>query len=589
MNSEIRNVQILVKLLKQYGIKELVLSPGGSDIPIIHSLETDDFFHCYSVVDERNATYYAMGLAQEKKCPVAAICTSGTAVCNYLPGITEAFYQNVPIIAITADKNPYFQSQLETQKIEQTKIFDGVVKKSVNLPIIKCDDDEWLCNRLINEALLEISHHGMGPVHINIPVIGNNSEYITNELPNERVINFLEEPINDSEWLKIVEKLSQKEKIMIVVGQNINFTKEMENNMSNFFASYNCFYAIEHLSNLNCNGTINTYPITEISSLGKELLPDLVISIGNNLSAYKLKPFLRNHYKETENWLIDPSGKIRDAYKSLTKVFECSIEHFFEKTTKLVSNIKNNQNYYNLWKNLKEKIEIPELTFSNMYAAKKLAESIPDNSILHLAILNSTRLIQFFNLPKNVKVYSNVGALGIDGCLASFAGQAAATDKKAYLLIGDLSFFYGMNGAGLRSINKNVRIILINNTGGSEFHFFMGKEIIPTIDDYICAKHNHIAKGWVESLGYKYYSAKNKEEVDFAMEETTKDSDKPIFIEIFTDMENDANKTLEIYNKNRLAIASSKGGLSGAKDILSSKLTQKQKNAIKKVIKKIKK
>ncbi|MFR2193542.1 MAG: thiamine pyrophosphate-binding protein [Ruminococcus sp.] len=116
MNSSFRNVQILVDLLKQYKIKDVVLSPGGSDIPLIHSIETDEYFTCFSVVDERSAAYFAMGVALQKNVPVACVCTSGTAVCNYLPGITEAFYQSVPVLAITADKNPYYQGQLEIQK-----------------------------------------------------------------------------------------------------------------------------------------------------------------------------------------------------------------------------------------------------------------------------------------------------------------------------------------------------------------------------------------------------------------------------------------------------------------------------------------
>ena len=172
MYSNHKSVQILLSLMKKFDIRDVVLSPGGSDIPLIHSIETDDFFTCYSVVDERSAAYYAMGVAQEKSRPVACICTSGTAVCNYVPGITEAHYQNVPVLAITADKNPYYQDQLETQKIKQNNIFTDVVKKSVDLPVVQSADDEWLCNRLVNEALLELNHHGTGPVQINIPIVG---------------------------------------------------------------------------------------------------------------------------------------------------------------------------------------------------------------------------------------------------------------------------------------------------------------------------------------------------------------------------------------------------------------------------------
>ena len=186
MYTVIKNVQVLVKLLKEHNIRNIVMSPGGSDIPIIHTIEMDDFFNCYSVVDERNATYFALGLSQEKNEPVACVCTSGTAICNYLPGITEAYYQNAQVIAITADKNPIFQDQLETQKIDQMNTFKNVVKASVDLPVIRDDNDEWICNRLVNEALIEMTHHGKGPIHINIPIVGDTSKYIEGELKEQR-------------------------------------------------------------------------------------------------------------------------------------------------------------------------------------------------------------------------------------------------------------------------------------------------------------------------------------------------------------------------------------------------------------------
>ena len=216
MNSSFRNVQILVDLLKQYKIKDVVLSPGGSDIPLIHSIETDEYFTCYSVVDERSAAYFAMGVAQQKNAAVACVCTSGTAVCNYLPGITEAFYQSVPVLAITADKNPYYQGQLEIQKIEQTHIFDGVVKKSVDLPVVQNSEDEWLCNRLVNEALLALTHHGRGPVQINVPIVGRTDLYDDKTLPPERKINVVEWLDDDEIWNKYAQKLVSAKRVLCV-------------------------------------------------------------------------------------------------------------------------------------------------------------------------------------------------------------------------------------------------------------------------------------------------------------------------------------------------------------------------------------
>lgn len=582
MNSSFRSIQILVDLLKQNEIKDIVLSPGGSDIPLIHSIETDEYFTCYSVVDERSAAYFAMGVAQQKKRPCACVCTSGTAVCNYLPGITEAFYQSVPVLSITADKNPYFQGQLEIQKIEQSNIFRGVIKRSVNLPVIQNQEDEWLCNRLVNEAILALTHHGTGPVHINIPVVGRTDLYDNKQLPAERKISIVDWEDDENVWKQYASKLINAKRILFVIGQNVDFDEQSIALLNEIYRRCNCVFSVEHLSNISCDGCVYTYPVSEInggSSL-ERLVPDLVVSIGNNLAAYNLRPFLRRHYKEMENWLITLSTEVRDAYKCLTTIFEMRLNHFLERMLGLIPETNtNNREYRTSWERELSKITVPEFGFSNMYVGKKVSEIIPKNSVLHLAILNSTRIMQYYELANGTVTYSNAGALGIDGCLSSFAGQAASTSELAFLVVGDLSFFYDMNAAGLRSIGSNVRIILLNNGGGSEFHFIMGKEKIPTLNDYISAEHGNVAAGWVSSLGYDYYYASTKEEFEKVIDKFGEKSDKPMFLEVFTDMEQDANTINEFYKENAVEIKATL-----AKKAARSVLSGKNVDKIKKII-----
>lgn len=556
MYSSIESVQVLISLLKAYRIADVVMSPGGSDIPLLHSFEADEYFHCYSVVDERSAAYFALGMAQQKNRPCVCVCTSGTAVCNYLAGVTEAFYQSVPVIAITADKNPYYQGQLETQKIEQTHIFDGVVKKSVSLPVVRDEQDRWLCNRLINEALLELNHHGTGPIHINIPFIGNMTGFTCEKLDTERVIERIELKDTLETWTNKFQELDNYKKILIIIGQNIIFSDEDMQAMHTFFQQHDCVFAVEHVSNVDFEGCIYTYPISEMMGVAALdiLKPDLVISVGNNTAAYGWKNYFRQHYREMDSWLVNESGEVRDTYKSLTTIFECSASMFFtilrdafEEKDEVI------HTYYNLWKNELNKISVPSFEYSTFYAVQKLAEQIPANSILHLAIQYSTRIMHYFELADGIKTFSNYGALGIDGCLSTFAGQAAGTDQLAFLIIGDLSFFYDMNAAGLRDIGKNVRIIMLNNGGGEEFRFIFNKNLFENYQDtYICADHKKVAAGWINSLGYQYYSAKSKDEVDLAIAEMTKASDKPIFLEVFTQLGDGADVTKDFYHVNQM-------------------------------------
>lgn len=584
MYTHILNVQILISLLKEFNIKEIVMAPGGSDIPLIHSIENDDFFNCYSIVDERSLVYFAMGIAQHKRTPVVCICTSGTAVSNFLPGITEAFYQDVPIIAITADKNPNRLNQLETQKTDQN-IFSTVCKKVVNLPVIRCKEEQWLCERLVNEALLELNHHGTGPVQINIPIIGKISVFNKQSLPKVKKISRVDINAPKSKWEECRKIIENKKRILIIVGENIYFSDKDINNIELFFEKYNCAISVEHLSNLKCKGTLRTYALTDANdkNIFELIKPDLVVSMGNNFASAVMKPFLRRYSGQCVHWQIDSAGRIRDMFNSLEIVFECSVGQFFEKINEN-ANCKNNMEYYNEIKKCIDKINIEDVDFSDFWVVKKIAEVIPENAVLHTGILNSTRLMQYFDIPNSVINYSNVGALGIDGCLSSFMGQAISTDELAYCILGDLSYFYDMNATGIRNVKNNVRIILLNNGGGAEFHYLVGKNNIKTINDYISAEHQNIAMGWVQSLNYDYYSVRNKADFENIIPLITNKSEKPIFVEVFTKMEDDTKVIKDFYSKIRLSVGGTKSKI---KDTVKSFLTDEQKMMAKKMLAKL--
>lgn len=555
MYSIIENVRILVGLLKGHGIKHVVTSPGGSSIPIVHTVEVDDYFTCYSVIDERSAGYFALGIAQQTGEPVAVVCTSGTAACNYLPAVTEACYQNVPLAIITADKHPYYDKQLVVQVINQENMYQDKVKHSVTLPFkINNDEDFWYCHRLVNEALLELNHHGSGPVHINIPTIGSQIDFSVKELPDVTALNRVSYDSGAEQWQEKIKELASFRNVLVVFGQHSPYSGCTVRHIEMFAEKYNCVLSVEHVSNLKCKGAVSTYPVIETSPgyAAQVVPPDLVISLGGNLATYKMQGYLAQVKGKCRHWVVEESGYVKDPFKKLTDIFECTPAHFFEyfsESAPLES--INDQSYYKAWEELLSGFKVLEMPFSNMYAAWGLSKHIPDNSLLHLSILNSTRHMHFFDLDKSIRVYSNIGALGIDGSMSSFMGQAAVSDHLAFLMIGDLSFFYDMNSAGLKHVGRNVRVLLVNNSGASEFHFYIGEENIPTLDEYISVRHKSTAKGWVESCGFKYLSASTQEEFDEAIVEfTSEKSDSPILLEVFTDMKKDAEITHELYSLN---------------------------------------
>lgn len=552
MYTKILNVQIIVSLLKQHNISHLVLSAGTRHVPLAHSVENDPFFTCYSVVDERSAAYFAMGLAKELGRPVAIACTSSTATCNYVPGIAEAYYQHVPLLVLTGDRDPYRLDQLEDQMINQVDMYKNFCKKCVNLPVVNNDYDKWYCTRLVNEAILELTRHGAGPVQINFPInqtieeIADASEPV---LPNYNKIDRVDMISKDNTWVCVKDRLASAKKILVVCGSDVPASQGQIKAMEQFASKYNCVIATEHLSNIHCEGSLNAYLVAEAISAKvlKEIGPDIVIFYGGNFIS-RFKILVRNIKDTCESWCITDDGVIVDPFQNLTKVFECSKEHFFGKLAMLAGDIKNDKVLYNellaikdyVQKDATPKFAMADDTLCAFGAMRDMAKRIPEHSLLHLSILNSTRIMQMFDLANDVTVYSNVGTDGIDGSMSTFYGQAAVTDRECYLVIGDLSFFYDMNSVGIRGIKNNAHILLINNQGGAEFYFSMGPVRLPNIDLHISASHNKSAKEWVEANGFTYMSATSYEEYKIQIDEFMRTGqEKPVVFEVFTNKAKD--------------------------------------------------
>lgn len=577
MYTKIKNVQILVSLLQQHNIRHIVLSAGTRHVPLAHSVENDDFFKCYSVVDERSAGYFALGLAKELRQPVAIACTSSTATCNYVPPIAEAYYQKVPLLVLTGDRDPYLLDQLEDQMINQVDMYRNFCKKCVNLPLVENDKDVWYCQRLINEAILELNHHGAGPVQINFPINQSIEDIADASIPELPVYNKIERceiGKNRALWQQKAEKLKKAKRILVLCGSALPASGELEKALDDFAERYNCVISTEHLSNLHCKNALNTYLVAEAitANVLRRLGPDIVIFFGGNFLS-RIKVQLRGIKDSCESWIINDDGAIMDPFQNLTNVFECPPEHFFDFFAQENPDGRNDRVLQNEFVEIQEKIQIPdpyqlavkvnqlaindakfkklpppegkdlipEDYLSAFLAMYGLTREIPKNSLLHLSILNSTRITQMFPLDPSVTVFSNIGTDGIDGSMSTFLGQARVhPDRQCFLIIGDLSFFYDMNSISIRNIGPNVHILLVNNGGGAEFYFSMGPSRLPNIDMHISAAHHNSAKDWIVSNHFRYLTASNAKEFDEVLPEfMNPNAQRPVVMEIFTDKAND--------------------------------------------------
>ncbi|MBQ2949317.1 MAG: 2-succinyl-5-enolpyruvyl-6-hydroxy-3-cyclohexene-1-carboxylic-acid synthase [Clostridia bacterium] len=567
MYTSIGNVSIIVALLKAHGIRHLVLSAGTRHVPLAHSVENDDFFTCYSVVDERSAAYFALGLAKELREPVAVACTSSTATCNYLPAVSEAYYQHVPLLVLTGDRDPYLLDQLEDQMINQVDMYRNFIRRSVTLPVVSTEREAIYAQRLVNDALLELRRGCGGPVQINFPInqtLAEIADASAPQLPEVKVIRRIGHESPKAEWLAARDALAAAKRILVICGSALPAKKEEREAAERFFDAYNCVLCTEHLSNLDTRGCVNTYLLAEAFTgevVRTIIKPDLVIFFGGNYVS-RWKNMLKYQKAVCASWQLSADGEIKDPFQNLTHVFACSPRYFFDWMAEHAQGNANDMAVYDTVRLLADGLRIPDMrtvtAIANQYISKELkgkpgapeqidseylsgfaaifglSREIPEGSLLHLSILNSTRIMQMFPLRKDVAVYSNIGTDGIDGSMSTFLGQAAATDRPCYLVIGDLSFFYDMNAAAMRAVGRNVHILLINNGGGAEFYFSMGPGMLPQIDRHIAAAHTRSAKAWAQDCGFSYRSARTLGEYEeqisaFAAQEG------PVLMEVFTD------------------------------------------------------
>ena len=538
-NPDFVKAKILAAKLRDYGVKHIVLCPGGRDLSLVRVFENNtDTFEIHQVTDERSAGYFALGLANKLKETVAVVVTSGTASSNLTPAITEAFYMNLPVIAITADRYPEFHSQGEDQTIEQANMFEPMIRKSVNLPVTSGDRSEWYTRRLVSEAILEANHNGSGPVHINIsfdavPNLAPVQEAY--KLPTLKHLRRVTSQDKLVEWDSYVDVLLKTNKILLVYGQSFKPTAEQQANIDKFAERYNVVILADWLSNLQGDKVVysfNSLRNMNQAEFNKTLLPEVVISLGGkSVMNHPINFKLRGAPSSMRNWRVAPDGELKDLYYHLTAVLETTPDWFFDYFANKASGHTNNNKYLEAWHKADEKAKTPVHTqFSQRYATQKTLEAMPEKSLFHVGVGHTFMMVHTENtVPgKDFEVFLNMGTNGIDGSASSYMGQVAvdSDERLKFLMIGDMSFFYDMNSLWNKNLKGNIRIIMMNNSGSGLLDHYGSPATTQA--------HATTAEGWVKSLGFTYMSSTNKEEFDENLPKfVDKSIDQPIFFEVF--------------------------------------------------------
>lgn len=563
-----RNTQMLISLLKQHGIKKIVVSPGATNVCFVGSVQQDDFFELYSSVDERSAAYIACGLSAESGEAIALSCTGATASRNYLPGLTEAYYRQLPLLAITSTQHSGRVGNYVPQVIDRSVVQNDVVKLSVDIPTINSEEDEWSNNVKLNKALLELKHRGAGPVHINLAT-AYSGDFSVKELPTTRAIYRVD-------GNSTPPRLRTDGKVAVFVGSHMKWSSKLTEAVDKFCERYNGVVLCDRIANYYGKYRINPCVVGGQIQYHSPLLEiDYMIHIGsisgtdNNMGV-----------KPKAVWRVNEDGEIRDTFRKLQYVFEMTELDFFEYYNSVAINTIATD-YYDAWKKECNRImsKIPELPFSNAWVAQHTLPKLPEGCVIHFGILNSLRSWSYFEPDKIFLGYSNTGGFGIDGGVSALIGASLFDANTIYYgIVGDLAFFYDMNAIGNRHVSNNIRLMVINNGKGQEFRNTLhhAARFNGDADQFMAAsghfgnKSHQLVRHYAEDLGYEYLSASDKHEFLYYIDRFTcaEATEKSMIFEIFTDS-SDETKAFDIIHN--LEISTSETVKKAVKDFIGDK------------------
>lgn len=527
--------QSLIQICLAKGITTIIISPGSRNAPLTIGFASNPNFKCYSIADERAAAFFGLGIAQQTNEPVALVCTSGSALLNYYPAVAEAFYSQIPLIVISADRPQNKIDIGDGQTIRQENVFANHSLYNANLTELVSVENDFKINEAINTAILK-----KGPVHINAPFEEPLYETVTEPSVEATITAFAKEPqtksITDlSEFAAIWNTAPKK---MLLVG--VNAPDAISEDIVQALAEEQSLVVMtETTSNLHQPSFITNIdtiitPFTEADF--EHFRPDVLVTFGGMIVSKRIKAFLRK-YKPKHHWHID-SLRAYDTFGALTQHFEMEPNVFFELFLPLTKTVPSDyfqkMNEINLLRKLKRENYISKIPFSDFVVFDTVIKNLPRNSLLQISNSSAIRYAQLIDLDPSIEVYSNRGTSGIDGSTSTAIGAAVATEKQTVFITGDISFLYDNNALWNQYVPANFKIILINNGGGGIFRILPGHEETPVFNTFFETSHSLTAEHLAKMHGFEYATAKDKDSLRKGLNTLYSQDEKPSILEIFT-------------------------------------------------------
>lgn len=558
--SNIPSAQTLVLSFEAWGIKHIVISPGLRNAPLTLGFTENPFFTCYSIVDERCAAFFAMGMAQQLQQPVAVVCTSGSAVLNHHPAVAEAFYSKIPLIVVSADRPSYRIDIGERQAIRQKRVLENHVgygaylkQDSTHVPetvakfgaSLLQDDQQAIEHYNATEIskALQTALEDKTPVHLNIPfeepLLGTTATPSI-AVPKRNDIPQRPAEVQDVEVLQTVWNASPRKMILVGVHAPNAIEKEI---LETLAQDDSVLVFTETTANLHhpdffpgIDGII--IPVEKLEhweAFFQQLQPDLLVTFGGLLISKKIRLFLENHPPKT-HWHVDPN-RAHDTFFCLSKHVKATANDFFKAVTQ-ASPVASDYKRY--WRKVKQHCEarrdlyLEQIPFSDFTVFKQLLQSIPEGYQVHLANSTAVRYTQFLPMHPSWLVYCNRGTAGIDGSVSTAVGAAIHATTPTVLITGDLSFFYDSNALWNHYIRADFRIILINNNGGGIFKLLPGVEKTKAYTTFFETQHQLTGEHLARMYTFEYRKATSTTELQQGLQEFYEPSSRPKILEVAT-------------------------------------------------------
>ena len=525
MTTDKQHIARLVQICHLHGIENVLFSPGSRNAPLIIAFSEANVFRLRTIHDERVAGFFALGQGIKSKKPSVLCCTSGSALLNYSPAIVEAYYQNIPLLVISADRPTEWIDMGIGQSMRQFDVFHNYIKKSYDLvQEPNTQTGLWYSDRQVNEAINLTISDRPGPVHINIPLVEPlyNQEATSVEPPKVIYHPSVTKQLDEATKESILGILKKSEKLMVIVGLH-EHDQQLSSCLSALVQSGRIVLLSESTSNIHVKDSVQCIDrCLHGMSEGEDYRPDTLISIGGPLVSKKIKGFLNRHKPQVH---IQVSvGHMEDTYQALTHHLDLQPAYFFN--VLLSEDIgSNSEKYQKNWQRLivsaasQHQSYLQSCDYSDLVVFAEIYKQIPPAYAIHLANSTPVRYAQLFESLPSHRFYANRGVSGIDGCTSTAFGFADLDSGQNLLITGDIAFFYDGNAFWSNTLPKNLSVILINNSGGNIFRYIDGPSTTNQLESTFEATHDRHAKQFCEMYKIHYMECRESETLETSLQE----------------------------------------------------------------------